>query len=228
MSKGRLAHLGLGSVVGFLVGWALMLSHQQTLEYYEKNSQAYFSRTFTNLDGDAIREFTSRIPAGGKVLDAGCGSGRDLTAIHQLGFEVEGVDGSETLLSLARKELENTGIRLWKADFLFLSLEKDRYEGVWANQILIHLPPEGCQRMMATFFLALKKGGVLFVSFEEGTGMVEDRTDDAEGPARAIYRYSVDDVSSLVRQSGFQILMVGRRIDPQARAPKVGLLAKRI
>jgi SAM-dependent methyltransferase len=147
------------------------------------------------LETDALRQFTQYLKAGSRVLDAGCGPGHHLRYFLEHGFQAEGFDGSSEVLQLAEQNLRpwlesseghshSEGIstsfnsfattsppsasqlKLWKADFRFLSLSKEHYDGIWANRVLIHLPPPGCQRVMQAFFSALKPGGILFVSFE--------------------------------------------------------------
>lgn len=185
-----------------------------TLAYYDHNAQRYFDRTHARLDLDALREFTSRLPAGGKVLDAGCGTGRDLQFFHRHGFAAEGVDGSEKMVTFAR---ETSGCKVWQADLMLLSVPKEHYDGIWAHRSFLHLPPNGCLRVMGSFFATIKSGGHLFMSIEEGSGETEDRTDDPQGPSRKIYRYGEDDFASLLRQSGFQVLSQGRGLKEKSR-----------
>lgn len=195
---------------------------QETLDYYEHNGPRYQERTALRLDLAALREFCGRLPAGGRVLDAACGAGRDLRYLKEAGFRAEGFDASPAMVELARR---HSGANVWRADMLLLSLPRESYDGIWANRALIHLPPAGCQRVMASFFSALRPGGILFVSIEAGEGELRDRADDPSGPARWIYRYRMEDFASLLRQSGFQPLLVGAQVGAPER---VGLLSRRI
>lgn len=195
---------------------------KETLDYYDRNWRQYEERTSSRFDSAALREFCGRLPAGGRVLDAACGTGRDLRYFLKAGFQAEGFDASQAMVDLARR---NSGAKVWQADLLLLSLAREGYDGVWANRALIHLPPAGCQRVMASFFAALRPGGILFVSSEAGEGQIPDRKDDPSGPARWIYRYPADDFASLIRQSGFRLLLIGNEVGAVER---VGFLASRI
>jgi 2-polyprenyl-3-methyl-5-hydroxy-6-metoxy-1,4-benzoquinol methylase len=199
-----------------------MNPHTSTVAYYNHNQKRYFERTHSRVDQAALQEFCSRIPQGGKVLDAGCGTGRDLRVLNRLGFQSEGFDASSEMVTIARAQ---SGCKVWQADLMLLSLPKESYDAVWAHGVLSHLPAPGCQRAMASFFAALKPNGTLFVSITEGEGQSEDRTDDPSGPARTIYRYRADDFASLIRQSGFQVVVQGRN---PARPELLAFIAKRI
>jgi len=122
------------------------------------------------LETDALGQFTKHLIVGSRILDAGCGVGHHLRYFLDHGFQAEGFDGSPEVLKLAQQTLrpwlDSSQLKLWKADFRLLSLPKEHYDGIWANRVLIHLPPPGCQRVMQAFFSALKPGGILFVSFE--------------------------------------------------------------
>jgi SAM-dependent methyltransferase len=199
-----------------------MNSHASTIAYYDHNQKRYFERTHGRLDQAALDEFCSRIPPGGTVLDAGCGTGRDLRYFNRRGFQAEGFDASAEMVALARTQ---SGCRVWQADLMLLSLPKESYDAIWSHGVLSHLPAPGCQRATASFFAALKPGGVLFVSIQEGEGSTEDRTDDPSGPARTIHRYRSDDFASLLRQSGFRVLAQGKN---PARPDLLAFIAKRI
>jgi SAM-dependent methyltransferase len=154
------------------------------------------------LDLDAIRAFTSQLAPGARILVAGCGTGLDLAYFARLGFKAEGFDPSEENVQTARK---NSGCEVWRADPMLLSLARETYDGIWAHGTLIPLPPHGCQRVMGSFFAALKPGGILFVSTEGS--------------------YTRDEFASLVRQSGFGILIEGSEA---ANPKRFAFVARRV
>ncbi len=201
------------------------MTQNTTLDYYNQNAQSYFNRTRNEHPLQALQAFTEQVSPGGRILDAGCGSGRDFRFFHQKKFTVEGFDGSSELLKLAQADPIPTECRLWVADFMFLSLKKEFYDGIWAHDVLGHFHPDGCRRIVAGFFQSLRPGGILFASFEEGSGAYEDRTDNPLGPARQLYRYELNDTASLLRQHGFQWISQGRNLNSSLQ---FGYLAKRI
>lgn len=236
----------------------------ETLEYYSEKARSLAERfrggfaqmnsIFDNgladgfggrLELEALEQFTKHLPPRGRVLDAGCGIGHHLRYFLERDFQCEGFDGSPEVLYLAEQNiapwLNSPCLKLWKADFRLLSPARETLDGIWANRVLIHLPPSGCQRAMQTFFSALKPGGILFVSFEalsnetflsappshdpSHTFVTYSERDDLSGPAKHIYRYPPLEFESLVRQSGFQPLAVGRDLEHLER---MAILAKRI
>lgn len=67
-----------------------------------------------------------RLPKGGKVLEIGCGSGRVAVELAKLGFEVVGLDRSGEMLALARRRMDEEGIRpfpLFEMDMRHFSLD---------------------------------------------------------------------------------------------------------
>ena len=50
----------------------------KTVEYYNKNAQSFFETTVNADMSLQLNDFIKLLPADGNVLDAGCGSGRDL------------------------------------------------------------------------------------------------------------------------------------------------------
>lgn len=182
-----------------------------SLPYYEANARAYAERSAAELPLSALREFSSLLPPGAHLLDAGCGAGRDLRWFATRGFAVEGFDGSEALLEIARAQASQAR-RIWRADFQLLKLEREIYDGVWAHRSLLHLPPVGVQRVLQQLFGSMRKGGVLGLAMEEGEGEREDRTDSPlgdAGPSRKIFQYPHAEMASLIRQNGFTMLKEG-------------------
>ena len=99
------------------------------------------------------------------ILDLGCGPGRDLRAFAALGHEVTGLDGSVGLVTIARSE---TDCQVLHQDFLDLDLPPARFEGIFANAALFHVPSSQIVRVLADLAAALKPRGVLFCSNPRG------------------------------------------------------------
>ncbi len=99
------------------------------------------------------------------ILDLGCGPGRDLRAFSALGHEVTGLDGSTELVALARA---GTGCTVLHQDFLDLDLPPSRFDGIFANAVLFHVPSSQIRRVLVDLATALKPRGVLFSSNPRG------------------------------------------------------------
>ena len=194
-----------------------------SVAYYDHNAEKYAERSWGKLDQAALEEFVSHLPRGARVLDAGCGAGRDLHYFSGKGLQAEGLDSSERLIQIARTRVPHATVKT--GDLLFMNAVRESYDGIWANRSLLHLPPAGCQRVVASFFGMMKRGGILFICMEEGSGETQDRRDDPNGPARTFYRYPKDEVASLIRQNGFRLILEGKSSEYPER---MGFLAKRI
>ena len=114
--------------------------------------------------------FTALLPCRGRVLDAGCGSGRDSLAFLEDGFDVTAFDGSSALAELASTL---TGLRVLCLPFAELTFASE-FDGVWACASLLHLPPGELDDAVARLVHALRPGGILFMSFKQGEGETMD------------------------------------------------------
>ena len=135
-----------------------------TLNYYNSKAKDFVSGTvdvtFTEMQ-DTFLEF---IPAGGKILDFGCGSGRDTKYFISKGYDVDATDGSEELCKIASKY---TGIQV--KQMLFEELEEvETYDGVWACASILHVERKQLPDIMRKVAIATKKGGVVYTSFKYG------------------------------------------------------------
>jgi SAM-dependent methyltransferase len=211
----------------------------QTLEYYRQNAKAYADRPIQSFELGAVQEFTKGwAPPFGRdprhILDAGFGAGHHLALFLERGFRCDGFDGSEEMVTLAKQRLQKVPenqLKLWQADFRMVKLPKETYDGIWANRIFTHLPPQLCQRVMQSFFSALKKNGVLFASFEEPKEALPEgdqfsHHEEREGAfVKHYYGYPSHEFESLVRQSGFHPIAMGQ---DQNHPRRKAVLAKRI
>jgi SAM-dependent methyltransferase len=99
------------------------------------------------------------------ILDFGCGPGRDLKAFAALGHKPIGLEGAEQFVEMARAD---TGCEVWQQDFLELNLPDARFDGVFANAALFHVPSKQLPRVLRQLHATLKPGGVLFSSNPRG------------------------------------------------------------
>ncbi len=99
------------------------------------------------------------------ILDFGCGPGRDLMAFTAMGHVAIGLDGSSSFVEMARSD---AGCEVWHQDFLALDLPAARFDGVFANASLFHVPRAELPRVLKELHATLKPGGVLFCSNPRG------------------------------------------------------------
>ena len=138
---------------------------EKTLSYYNEQPDQ-FIRTTLEADMTEIRSrFTKHLGPNARILDFGCGSGRDTKAFLEAGYIVEAIDGSE---ELCKKAAAYTGIPVKQMLFSDLN-EKDRYDGIWANASLLHLPKPELGDVLQKLEKAMRPQGILFASFKYGT-----------------------------------------------------------
>ncbi len=99
------------------------------------------------------------------ILDFGCGPGRDLKAFADKGHTAIGL---ERLPAFAENAREHSGCQVWEQDFLQLELPPQRFDGIFANAALFHVPTQELPRVLGELRAALKPGGVLFSSNPRG------------------------------------------------------------
>lgn len=137
-----------------------------TLHYYQNHAQDFFNGT-VNVDMTPLYEaFTQHLTHGARVLDAGCGSGRDAKAFHEMGYQVDAFDASSAMVELAR---QHTGLPVQLMTFSEID-GKAQYDGIWCCASLLHVPSSELPAVMQKLADALKPGGVWYVSFKYGNG----------------------------------------------------------
>lgn len=135
-------------------------------DYYQLHAQRFFSETVDVDMSELYRPFVAHLKPGARILDAGCGSGRDAKAFSEMGYEVEAFDASAELVELAR---QHTGLPVKQMRFEDIT-EVERYDGIWCCASLLHVPLAELPGVMAQLSEALKPGGVWYLSFKYGSG----------------------------------------------------------
>ncbi|HEY7904653.1 MAG TPA: class I SAM-dependent methyltransferase [Casimicrobiaceae bacterium] len=150
----------------------------RTLAYYAGRAEAFRDGTRDHDVSQNIAALLDRIEAAPPfaILDFGCGPGRDLAAFSRLGHHATGLDAVPEFVAMARA---GTACDVWQQDFLALDLPAARFDGIFANASLFHVPPQELPRVLGELRATLKPRGVLFSSNPHG--------DDIDGLDRGRY-----------------------------------------
>jgi SAM-dependent methyltransferase len=137
-----------------------------TLKYYAGRAQDFRDRT---QDHDVSQNIAALLgPIEGAkpftILDVGCGPGRDLKRFAALGHIAIGLEGCADFAAMARAN----GFEVWQQNFLALDLPASRFDGIFANATLFHIPSQELPRVLKQFHAALKPRGVFFSSNPRG------------------------------------------------------------
>ena len=138
-----------------------------TLEHYNRHAEDFWQGTRdhdVSQNIEALLQYIEGEPPFA-ILDFGCGPGRDLKTFTELGHIAVGLEGAAHLAAMARAH--NCG-EVWHQDFLKLDLPAIRFDGVFANAALFHVPSQELPRVLLQLHATLKPRGVLFASNPHG------------------------------------------------------------
>ena len=167
-----------------------------TLRHYNTYADSFWDGTKdhdVSQNRDALLKHLDGQPPY-RILDFGCGPGRDLKAFKDLGHQPIGLEGAECFVELAR---HYSDCEVWHQDFLRLQLPEERFDGVFANAALFHVPSQELTRVLKELWATLKPGGVLFSSNPRG-----NNEEGWNGERYGVY-YDLERWRELVTAAGF-------------------------
>lgn len=141
------------------------MDQNETLAYYDQNAAAFAAGTEKVDFAEMQDQFLALLPPGAKILDFGCGSGRDTRYFLDRGYCVDATDGSEEMCRYAEKY---TGIPVWKMLFSELNVV-DVYDGIWACASILHVRLPELPDVFGKMIRALREHGIIYTSFKYGT-----------------------------------------------------------
>jgi SAM-dependent methyltransferase len=136
-------------------------------EFYERNADGFYGDTVTTDMTPIYERFLPLVKQGGRILDAGCGSGRDTLAFLQRGYQVDAFDGSSEMV---RRASTLTGIEVRRLMFesLLDTPLLEKYDGIWCCASLLHVERERLPFVMGALRHSLAPGASMYVSFKHG------------------------------------------------------------
>jgi SAM-dependent methyltransferase len=140
----------------------------RTLADYDARAESFWEGTRDHDVSQNHAALLRAIEGAGphRILDFGCGPGRDLAYFHSLGHHAVGLDGAANFVAMARRF---TSCEVLHQDFLKLSLGGRQFDGIFANASLFHVPTSEIGRVLRELRGALAPRGVLFSSNPRGT-----------------------------------------------------------
>ena len=170
-----------------------------TVAHYQENAESFEAGTRDHDVSQNIAALLRHIEGDPPydILDFGCGPGRDLKTFAALGHRAVGLDGTPRFVEMARQA---TGCEVWQQDFLRLALPPGRFDGIFANAALFHVPGQELPQVLQALHGALKPRGVLFSSNPRGGNQ--------EGWNRGRYGayHDLEGWSALMTAAGFEEL----------------------
>ena len=144
-----------------------------TLDYYQRNAKDFFSQTINVDMQNVYQPFLEYLPKPHlsnqqKILDVGCGSGRDSVFFANQGFEVVAIDGSKSLIELAQQTDTRIDWQCLRFDEIAKQSWQNQFTGIWACASLLHVPFDDLPKILNDLLSCLRPTGILYASFKYG------------------------------------------------------------
>ena len=172
----------------------------ETIRRYDESAEEYASRWLDSSVMARQRELFSTNLVGTRVLDLGCGPGRDAKSFGEMGCEVTGVDLSSELLDIAQSLVPRA--RFVQMDIRRLGFAAGSFHGAWACASFLHIPHREALATMREIHRVLSPGGFLYLSVKEGEGQGSTE----KGTFSAYYH--AEELARLAREAGFEVLLL--------------------
>lgn len=178
----------------------------ETISWYDANSRQLADSSKAYFDLNHINSFASLLKPGAKVLDVGCGPGRDADLLTKAGLKVTGIDLSAGLISVAKDDFPN--IDFIEGDMLNLPFGNYTFDGVWSNASVLHFETaEEVKKALSEMSRVLKKSGKLHLLVKAQTGeKTAVVTDSLSGNDRFFQYFTPVELKHLLTDSGFELI----------------------
>ena len=135
-----------------------------TTTYYDTHTAEFCANTLSVDMSPLYGPFLREIQPGGRILDAGCGSGRDSLAFIKMGYQVVSIDASAAMVTAASNLTGQTALHMTFDEIPF----EGEFDGIWACASLVHVSRRDLGAVLNRLTNALKPSGFCYMSFKYG------------------------------------------------------------
>lgn len=198
-----------------------------------------YNRIGKNWDADHAKDdwwikgtdaYMQYLPAGGEVLDVGCASGLKAKYLIQHGFKVTGIDISDKLLDIARREVSVGDFR--ELSMMDLDHMTEMFDGVFAQASLLHIPKKDAGGAVQKMADRLKTGGFLYIAVKESReGRPEEEIvkehDYGFDYERFFSYFIMTELEAYLRQAGIEVVAEFRNSSPSGKTVWLQIIGKK-
>lgn len=184
------------------------MADKSTIDAYNKIADEFHSRNSVTLYGREYEIYKELIGKGNKILEIGCGTGRDADQLIKLGFDYTGIDASDGMLKIAQERVREGKFKI--GDFYALDFPSETFDGFWATASFLHVPKKDIDVVLSEAHRILKNGGIGFISVKQKTLMDEGiiKETKAGGIERYFAFYEKDEFKNILERDKFNVVNI--------------------
>ena len=180
---------------------------EMTIKNYEKLAKEYYKNHNDISNIKEFIEFFAKNIKGNKILDIGCGPGRDANYFHKMGFNVTGIDLTSNFIKMASENFSEITFKI-KDMRTLTDFPENYYDGLWVNASFLHIPKEEGKKTLSGFNRILKNNGIIYISVKEGNEEKIISKEEYKGGKKFFAFYEEEEIVKIIESCNFKVLKI--------------------
>lgn len=177
-----------------------------TLNSYDECANEYAKSTEALHPHVQAKKFVKMLPKHAKILDIGCGPGRDAKVFEEQGLKVVGIDFSAKMIELAKQYTRQAEFHVM--DIEKLAFPRDTFDGVWASASFLHISKKNILQVFENIHALLKREGIFYLSVKQGSGEMLAPDARYENRQKFWSFFEEEEIITLLKEAGFEVLEI--------------------
>lgn len=193
------------------------LYKEATKASYQATAKEFAQRVADLAPIGSIEKFIKLLPSKAKIIDIGCGSGRDAKIFTNAEIDVLGIDFCSNLIEIAEAYAPLANFQLM--DIETINLPSATFDGAWAACSLGHIPKNKILNVLNKIHILLKEHGYFYLALKKGTGEILEKDLRYAGNHQKFWSFfEEDELKNYLENAGFKVLdfkMIEKEYDYQ-------------
>lgn len=182
-----------------------MSNKEITKESYQLTAQAFAHNVADLAPIGSIEKFFGLLPPKAKIIDLGCGSGRDAKIFTTMGTNVLGIDYCSNLIEIAKAHAPLANFELM--DIEMMNLPASSFDGAWSACSLGHISKKLLPHVLEKIHSLLKENGFFYLALKKGSGEKLEIDSRYNGDFKKFWSfYEEDELKNILQVAQFKIL----------------------